>query len=314
MGPRMRRRRPFCGLNRIFTILFIVCFAVALGAQQAAEEPPQQAAQQPAQPAPQQSAEQPAQQSAEQPAQQTPQQPAAPDPPAAAFQLKCASCHTVGGGKFGDAPDLNVVAAWPRADLLTAIKRMEKNVGPLSDQQIGDLADLLQAPDVRERLVAEQQRLLSRMRASLAPGDPAAGRGLFRGETPLVNGGLACASCHTAQGRGGSFAVDLTAVFGRLGQAGLVSAIQGANFPVMQAAYRGRPVTPQEAMDLSEYFKSINPAVAPAVPAADTAPIGWVGLVLAAGLVVPLALQARRRRPAGTRARLVRRATRSHRP
>jgi mono/diheme cytochrome c family protein len=249
------------------------------------------------------------------PAGSSAQEPPATAPAEAAtstFQLKCSGCHTVGGGKLGDAPDLAVVAAWPRADLLAAIKRMEKNVGPLTDEEIAQLADLLLATDVRARLAAEQQRVLTQMRASLAPPDPAAGRALFRGAMPLANGGLACSSCHTANGEGGTFAVNLTGVFGRLGESGLTSAIQGANFPVMQAAYRARPVAPQEAMDLTAYFKSINPAAPPIAPARDTASVGLSGLALAVILGIPVALQARRRRPAGTRARLVRRATRSH--
>lgn len=242
------------------------------------------------------------------------QQTAGPDPSASAFQFKCASCHTVGGGKFGDAPDLNVVAAWPRADLLSAIKRMEKNVGPLTDEQIAALADLLQAPEARQRLADEQQRQLKKMTASVNPGRPAVGRALFRGGARLAGGALPCASCHTAEGEGGSFAVDLSGVFGRIGQAGLVSAIQGANFPVMQAAYRDRPVTLQEAVDLAAYFKSINPVVSTPAPAPDRAPIGTAGVVLAALLAVGLAVHARRHHAAGTRARLVRRATRSREP
>jgi mono/diheme cytochrome c family protein len=234
------------------------------------------------------------------------------DAAAAAFQHKCAACHTVGGGKFGDAPDLNVVAAWPRADLLAAIKRMEKNVGPLTDDDIADLATLLQAADVRQRLAAAQQRLLSEMAATVAPGDPRLGRALFVGEARLDNGGLPCSSCHTAAQFGGSFAVDLTGVFGRLGQAGLVSAIEGANFPVMQAAYRARPVTPQEAVNLAEYFKSINSASAPpAIPSTSGPPVARIGAALALVCAAPLLFLARRRRPAGTRARLVRTATRS---
>lgn len=238
---------------------------------------------------------------------------AADDPAAAAFQKKCAACHTVGGGKFGDAPDLNVVAAWPKTDLLAAIKRMEKNVGPLTDADLAELAALLQAADVRARLAAEQQRLLRALAASVAPGDPNAGRALFAGSARLANGGLPCSSCHTAAGSGGSLAVDLTGALGRLGQAGLLSSIQGANFPLMQAAYRTHPVTAQEATNLTEYFKSIDVAGAPAVRTTSGPPVGRIGAALAVVCAVPLLLLARRRRPAGTRARLVHAAARSPR-
>ena len=300
------RNRPasfFWPLIRISIILIIVCPAPS-----AAQTPtPDSAAAHSPTPA------------APAPAQTPTPGPAAAQPPAdtaaVAFQKKCAACHTVGGGKFGDAPDLNVVAAWPRPDLLAAIKRMEKNVGPMTDSEIADLAALLQAADVRPRLASEQQRLLRQMAATVAPGDPRLGRALFLGEARLTNGGLACSSCHTAARAGGSLAVDLTGVFGRLGQAGLVSAIQGANFPVMQAAYRAHPVTAQEAMNLAEYFKSVNsPSAPPAIPSTSGPPVGRIGAALALVCAAPLLLFARRRRPAGTRARLVRTANRSRHP
>ena len=288
---RNRARSLFLRLIRI-SIVLIVPSIGALGAAQ----PPTPAA------------------AAQTPPTAAVQTPAA-DTGAADFQKKCAACHTVGGGKFGDAPDLNVVAAWPRPDLLAAIKRMEKNVGPMPDDEIAGLAALLQAADVRQRLAAEQQRLLREMAATVAPGDPTLGRALFLGQAALANGGLPCSSCHTAAQTGGSLAVDLTGVFGRLGQAGLVSAIQGANFPVMQAAYRTHPVTAQDATNLAEYFKSINsPSAPPAIPSTSGPPVGRIGAALALLCAAPLLLFARRRRPAGTRARLVRTATRSRHP
>lgn len=227
------------------------------------------------------------------------------DAPAAAFQLKCAACHTVGGGKITDAPDLIIVSTWPRTDLSAAIKRMEKNVGPLDDAAIASFTDLLLAADVRARLTAEQQRRLRQLAASVAPGDPAAGRQLFQGDRRLANGGLPCASCHAVAGAGGSFAVDLSGVFARRGQSGLMASIQGANFPVMQAAYRAHPITAQEATNLTEYFKAAN---AGGVPASSPPPMGAVGLALAAVGGVGLAIRGRGR-AAGTRARLVDRAT-----
>jgi hypothetical protein len=79
----------------------------------------------------------------------------------------------------------------------------------------------------------------------------------------------------------------------------------------MQAAYRAHPVTAQEATNLTAYFESINVAGAP--PATRTTsgpPIARIGAGLAFVCAIPL-LFVRRRRPAGTRARLVRDATRS---
>lgn len=64
----------------------------------------------------------------------------------------CSGCHSLTGAKLND-PDLTPSTGWPQDQLEPAIKRMEKNVGPLTDEQVSAFAEFMKAPDIRERLI-----------------------------------------------------------------------------------------------------------------------------------------------------------------
>lgn len=228
------------------------------------------------------------------------------------FLMRCAACHTIGGGMLGNAPDLIASTGWSRSDLMAAIKRMEKNVGPLTDQEVVELTDFLKSAAVRQRLAEEQERIVSRAAASAEPGVAGDGKRLFTGVKALLAGGMACAACHRAEGEGGTLAVDLSGVHGRLGEVGLLSAIQGANFPLMQKIYRDHPIAPGETRHLVAYFESIQPPNdgQPAAPVAS--PVGWLGLGLAAAMLGATVVIFRKRNT-GMRRRLVRNALGSRR-
>lgn len=85
------------------------------------------------------------------------------------------------------------------------------------------------------------------------------GEDLFVGSTRFVNGGAACAACHTAGGRGNlggsSMGPDLTNVLASYGGPdGLISVLDAPAFPVMREAYADKPFTDQEKLDLSAFF------------------------------------------------------------
>lgn len=238
------------------------------------------------------------------------------DPAATLFLNKCSSCHTVGGGPIGDAPDLLPSTQWSRVDLETAIKRMEKNVGPLTGDEIDQLAGLMMAPDLKSRLEAARQSQATQRRQELEPASASKGRELFFGAKALANGGMACAACHKAGDAGGTLGRDLTHVFNRMGETALLSAVQNANFPLMQPAYAEKPVTAQEAVHIVKYLEDVH--LQAADPAADPSAaisarvFGWVG-VLAAGVSLgAMALRLKQvDRGGGVRAQLVKQATRS---
>lgn len=196
----------------------------------------------------------------------------------------CAGCHSLSGVKL-NGPDLSPVATWPLDQLKSAIKRMEKNVGTLTDGDVEALASLLHSPDVRERLKAQEARIQAAFAVKLDPPDAVLGSQLFFGRTPLQNGGLPCAACHTASGQGGNLGPDLTAVYFKMGETPLVSAIEKAAFKVMEPHYRWRPVTRQEAVHLSKFLSTLDPKTVHAA-AASFVPLGAGGALAAlAGLI-----------------------------
>jgi ubiquinol-cytochrome c reductase cytochrome c subunit len=231
------------------------------------------------------------------------------DPYAAEFIRLCAGCHTIGGGVL-TGPDLATAAKWPEPDRQVAVKRMEKNVGPLTPAEVQGLSALIASPDVQAKLQAAKQARVEEMAATLEPGDPKTGRALFFGEQRLASGGVGCYSCHAFNGRGGNMARDLTTVYARLGEQSVLSSAQQPAFPMMKAAYTGKPVTAQEAVHLVAFFKSTPAGVAAAPPATDGLVVVHAGagvIVLLAAVVIVLAARARR---GGVRARMVRDASR----
>ncbi|MEI6084815.1 MAG: c-type cytochrome [Verrucomicrobiota bacterium] len=185
------------------------------------------------------------------------------DRAATRYMNTCAGCHSLTGLRL-NGPELSPTAAWPMTQLQTAIKRMEKNVGPLPDEDVTMLAELLKAPDVRERLKLEEARIQAQFAAKLEPPNATLGRQLFFGSEPFKNGGMACVACHVAAGQGGNLGPDLTGVFAKMGETPLVSAIEKTSFKIMAPHYRWHPVTRQEALHLSKYLSTLNPQVGPA--------------------------------------------------
>jgi len=175
------------------------------------------------------------------------------------FVTKCAGCHTIGGGKL-TGPDLIVTATWSDNDLLPAIKRMEKNVGPLPDSTIANLTTFLRSPDTKERIKKVEAVLSQEEMATLTPASATVGQMLFSGTKSLRNGGPSCIGCHKINGYGGLLGLDLSSTYQKMGRVGMQSAIEQASFKVMDATYRTRKITKQEAAHLTEYFSKLTPA------------------------------------------------------
>ncbi len=208
--------------------------------------------------------------------------PAAADLVAARFLTSCTGCHTLTEAKL-NGPGLATAASWPVDQLQTAIKRMEKNVGPLKDEELAALAEFIKDGKAPQRLAAEQAKMQARFLAKMAPPDPAQGAGLFAGSVGLLHGGLACAACHSVSGTGGNLGPDLTGVFGKMGGATpLISAIEKANFKIMAPHYQRHPITTQEAIHLTAYLSTLDPkAPVAAPPRFALAGAGLAGLLLA---------------------------------
>jgi len=74
------------------------------------------------------------------------------------FVAKCAACHTVGGG-FSSGGDLVKTVSWQIPQLKTAVKAMESRVGPLTDEQVDGLTELLKDREVKKRLASAGMKL-----------------------------------------------------------------------------------------------------------------------------------------------------------
>jgi mono/diheme cytochrome c family protein len=231
------------------------------------------------------------------------------------YLSRCAGCHTIGEGEL-TGPDLAPASGWPAPDLTKAVERMEKNVGPMTGDEVAFLVELLQDSEVKPRLSAARERQVMEMAATLEPASPAAGEALFHGGRAFANGGVACSACHRSGGpgrvRGGTLAADLTDAATRLGEQALISAAENPGFPLMRAAYGSRPVTRQEAVHLAAYLEEVDEETGDGRAAIAAAPntaawIGWGGTGAAALFLGAMVLLYRGRNR-GVRARLVRRA------
>jgi len=85
------------------------------------------------------------------------------------------------------------------------------------------------------------------------------GMALFQGNTRLVGGGPTCNGCHEvindAVIGGGILARELTTVFSRLGAPGVRAIIANPPFPLMQQAYRDKPITEEEVGALVAFLE-----------------------------------------------------------
>ena len=186
---------------------------------------------------------------------------------AALFTAKCAGCHSIGGGNLV-GPDLAPSAKWSVADLTRAIKGMEKNVGPLKDDEVTALVAYLKKSNASKQTAqaapvpGEKPIIPSQSQAQpgpvIEPASAERGRSLFTGAEALKNGGLSCIACHRVDNAGGTMGPELTALSKKISGDALISACEHTPYKVMNVAYKSHPVLHQEALDLAAYFTSLK--------------------------------------------------------
>jgi cytochrome c2 len=196
------------------------------------------------------------------------QENASTDPEAEFYIYRCAGCHTIGGGNRS-GPDLATSIKWSTPDLHAAIKRMEKNVGPLTETEISDLIRFLKDISVNTRIAVQKEKITAKLRADLPTASFEAGKKLFRGGKSLQNGGPSCISCHYFVNEGGSLGVDLTNVKDRVDGVALQSGIENSSYKVMRAIYAKHSVTKEESLHLAEYLSNPEKVDARFSPTAD---------------------------------------------
>ncbi len=183
------------------------------------------------------------------------EEPDSKDKPAEYFFYRCAGCHTVGGGKL-TGPDLITSVGWSPADLKSAVKKMEKNVGPLTPTDVDQIVDFLKDPTVATRIANQKQKVEAKLRAELPAASYEAGQNLFRGRKTLAGGGPACITCHRFAGEGGSLGPELTLIKDKLTGVALQSAIENSSYKIMRAIYEKRKITQVESLHLAEYLST----------------------------------------------------------
>jgi len=193
------------------------------------------------------------------------------------FTQRCNACHRIGGGrlvgpdlagvndrhpqswilKFVKSPQAAINAGDPSAKALFEQFHMVMPDQPLTDDEIkGIMAYIKETggspavttsapPSPVEEIVAAPEVL-----NHATPDEIALGQNLFQGKVRFTNGGPACNSCHNVKNDavigGGILAKELTTVFSRLGGDGVRAILGGPPFPVMQAAFKGKELTPEE--------------------------------------------------------------------
>ena len=203
------------------------------------------------------------------------------------FDTKCAGCHTIGGGAMV-GPDLAPSSKWSTADLQKSIKAMEKNVGPLTDEEVDALVIFIKTPSASTTAQAATSNTNQSTNTNATPnsnavsnsntaetfsngnaskslttdtleaGEPSSGAKLFNGQQALKNGGLSCIACHQVAGKGGNMGPDLTTIATRIPPKALIKACENTPYKVMKAAYREHQITHQEALDLNAYLEKIK--------------------------------------------------------
>ncbi len=229
-----------------------------------------------------------------------------PDTAARFYASRCTGCHTIGRGAL-TGPDLTTAIAWPEADLEKAILRMQEKAGAFTKEEVAAMIALLKDAAVKERVGAEQARIAQQFALKLAPPDAALGEKLFFGRAPFSNGGMACSACHE-QGElgGGTLGPNLSGIHARMGEAGLLSALEKSPFKVMGPLYRNKPLTAQEIVHVTCWLKSVDSNTTPQ----GRDPLGPAAASLAALFMGVLVLGTRKSQRTGAR-RSLKRKTRS---
>jgi mono/diheme cytochrome c family protein len=203
--------------------------------------------------------------------------------PKKVFTQRCSACHTFGKGvKVG--PDLKgVTARRQRPWLLKFVRSSQKVIASgdpvavelfrtFKQQRMPDWADL--TPDdvgrIMDWLAADgpDQKPADERDAELAvAADLTRARALFDGRTPLANGGLACAACHSVRDHnlhyGGTLGPDLTNAYLKYRDRALTLFLRHPCSLRKPESVTGRYLEPQEAFALKAFMREVALAASP---------------------------------------------------
>lgn len=187
------------------------------------------------------------------------------------FQQRCAACHSIGGGRLV-GPDLAGVNDRRPEDWLLKFIKSSQTVVQSGDPAAKTIFDEFKIVMPDQALSDEQIKGILAYIEKTGGGPAAAaketgpeptpeeiqqGQALFQGRLRFANGGPSCISCHSTNTGigGGNLAADLTMVFSKVGASGIEAILTSPPFPVMQAAFEGRPLGDDEVRTLIGFLQ-----------------------------------------------------------
>ena len=216
----------------------------------------------------------------------------------ALFEANCSACHTMGAGpKVG--PDLKgAIASRGKEWVIHAILDPKKaGLGPimptlgLTQAEAEAISVYLDKASASSAAAGKEPPAPAEKQAEaeVTPQEVGMGRKLFEGSVRFTNGGPACNACHhvnyQAVTGGGILATDLSLAFSHMGKQGLDAILANPPFPVMQVAYGGKPISPEEIRALAGFLQRVEKESASQQPGSE----GWRMFFGGAGGVVVLA-------------------------
>jgi cytochrome c551/c552 len=133
---------------------------------------------------------------------------------------------------------------------------------PFTDDQIRGIINYIAENSPDESEMADNTTEPEEPEIQFSEKDIIAGQNLFVGKINLSNGGPTCNSCHNVTNdnvlTGGALAKDLTAVYDRMGAAGIMAILNNPPFPAMNQSYAKHKITEQEITQLTAFLKDAN--------------------------------------------------------
>jgi mono/diheme cytochrome c family protein len=195
------------------------------------------------------------------------------------FSTTCSACHTTGAERLIGPGLQDIESRRDREWLVSFITEPDRVIGEGDTIANRLLAEYMvpmpnigttraQAESVLDYLAGADGALTGSTSGAAAQQAPATqeqvllGQALFQGDVRLADGGPTCNSCHEVTNDavigGGILARELTTVFSRLGGPGVRAIIGSPPFPVMQQAYRDKPLTEEEVGALVAFLEEAD--------------------------------------------------------
>lgn len=229
------------------------------------------------------------------------------------FKVKCAICHTIGGGKL-IGPDLAGIHQRRSRDWLIKFIRSSQTMINNGDPEaiaVFEANNKIQMPDPMisdDQIVsildhiatqADQATRESKYVSIIehaSPEDRVSGQRLFEGLDYFSNGGPSCLSCHndisTYFFSENSYSnKDIRTSFSTLGEAGVRAILENPPFPVMRKAFERRPLKDDEIHDLLVFLRDSGSTRTRAEPSSGYLLYGLGGVVLLLFLIAGLWLE-----------------------